>query len=133
MQRDSMDELIPGCLADRCDVYTFWVLMKGLLAGRIGPNHVFDQDDVRPGYEIFQGDSRRRTHLVLDGMQEIAQRTGQTIAQLSVGWALAQDGVSAALVGARRGDQIRELAGARPLKPEIAGELDSIVGRALAT
>ena len=72
--------------------------MKGLLAGRITRDHVFAEGDSRPTYDIFRGEARRRTHDVLDELGEIAGLAGLTIAQLSIGWALSQTGVTAALV-----------------------------------
>jgi aryl-alcohol dehydrogenase-like predicted oxidoreductase len=127
MQRSSLQELIPQCAQQRCDVYVFWVLMKGLLAGRMSRSHVFSEGDSRPSYGIFQGDARRRAHDVLDGMHELAISTGLSIAQLSIGWVLSQDGVTAALVGARRPDQVREIAHAKPLSEDVAEAVDAIV------
>ncbi len=119
LQRDSLEELIPVCAADECGVYVFWTLMKGLLAGRIGREHVFPKGDSRPGYAIFQGAARQRAHDVLDALIPIAQSNGVTIAQLAIGWALSQPGVSAALVGARRAEQVVEIAGARKLPMDV--------------
>jgi len=127
MQRESLDGLIPQCLRDQCDVYVFWVLMKGLLAGRISRNHQFTAGDSRPNYEIFQGRARRRTHDVLDAIGELAASTELSVAQLSIGWALSQPGVTAALVGARRADQIKEIAVAKPLEPNVVEAIETIV------
>lgn len=133
IQRDSLEHLIPQCQREQCDVYVFWTLMKGLLAGRITRDHSFEECDVRPSYDIFQGDARRRTHDVLDAMQVIADDLGCTIAQLSVGWSLSQNGVTAALVGARRPEQIVELASAGTLPGEIVAEIDRIVDAGATT
>jgi aryl-alcohol dehydrogenase-like predicted oxidoreductase len=92
-------------------------------------NHQFAAGDSRPRYEIFQGDSRRRTHDVLDQMGRVAKQSGMTIAQLSIGWALSQPGVSAALVGARRPEQIIETANSVPLADEIVAAIDVIVNQ----
>lgn len=127
MQRSSLQELIPQCEREKCDVYVYWVLMKGLLAGRISRDHQFADGDSRPSYEIFQGAARRNAHRVLDAMNEVARSSGRTIAQLSIGWALSQPGVTAALVGARRADQVKEIAAATPLAPEIVQSIDRIV------
>lgn len=108
-------------------VYAFWVLMKGLLAGRIRRDHVFAPGDSRPSYPIFQGDLRQSIHDALDDMLPIAQQTNQTIAQLAIGWVLSQPGVTAALVGARRPDQIIETASARPLEEETLERIDAVL------
>lgn len=127
VQRASLGELIPQCSHEGGEAYVFWTLMKGLLAGRISRDHVFAEGDSRPSYEIFQGQSRRTTHDILDEMKEIARSWGLTIAQASIGWALSQVGVTAALVGARRPDQVKEIAGARPLDAETVAAIDRVV------
>jgi aryl-alcohol dehydrogenase-like predicted oxidoreductase len=127
MQRASLRELIPQCAQDQCDVYVFWTLMKGLLAGRISRRHLFAEGDSRPNYEVFQGQMRRRTHDILDDMIEIAVGSGLTIAQASIGWALSQVGVTAALVGARRAEQVKEIAAAKPLAADIVKAIDRVV------
>ncbi|WP_345687876.1 aldo/keto reductase [Novipirellula caenicola] len=127
LQRDSLDQLIPEASADGGEVYVFWTLMKGLLAGKIKRDHVFAKGDSRPGYPIFQGKARERTHQILDQMQELGERVDRSVAQLSIGWAVSQPGVIAALVGARRPEQIRETCTATRLPPEIVAELDRIV------
>jgi aryl-alcohol dehydrogenase-like predicted oxidoreductase len=127
MQQQSLDELIPACQANRCEVYVFWTLMKGLLAGKIGRDHVFAADDVRPQYPIFQGQQRERTHRVLDRLQKLATALDKTIAQLTIGWVISQPGVTAALVGAHRPEQIQETAMTTPLDPETLLSIDQIV------
>lgn len=129
LQRDSLEDLIPACAVDHCDVYVYWTLMKGLLAGRIGRHHVFPEGDSRPGYPIFQGAARERAHEVLDAMIPISQSHGATIAQLAIGWALAQPGVSGALVGARRPDQVEEIAEARVLSMDLVNAINEIVAQ----
>lgn len=129
-QRDSLLDLIPDAESAGCEVHVYWTLMKGLLAGQIKRDHQFAAGDVRPGYEIFQGEQRRRTHAVLDRIGELGQQCGRTIAQLSIGWALSQPGVTAALVGARRPDQIIETASSRPLGADLLAAIESIVAEA---
>lgn len=133
IQRESLAELIPQSAQHGCSVYVFWTLMKGLLAGRISRDHQFSEGDVRPSYEIFQGQARAQTHNVLDAMRSVADTTGLSIAQLSIGWALAQPGVTAALVGARREEQVRDIALAKPLTTEIINVLDAIVASNVPT
>ncbi len=127
LQRDSLDQLIPEASRNGGQVYVFWTLMKGLLAGKIKRDHVFAEGDSRPGYPIFQGAARERTHRILDQMQILGERANRTIAELSIGWAVSQPGVTAALVGARRPEQIRETCTATRLPSEIVSEIDQIV------
>lgn len=124
LQRESLDTVIADASDVGCDVLVYWTLMKGLLAGKISPDHVFPPGDSRPGYAVFQGEQRVIAHRVVDQLREISLETDRTVADLAVSWTLSQPGVTAALVGARRPDQIREVASARPLDPATLARLD---------
>ncbi|WP_236621296.1 aldo/keto reductase [Rhodopirellula sallentina] len=127
LQSDTLQTVIAGAASCNNDVLVYWTLMKGLLAGKISRDHVFPEGDSRPGYAVFQGEQRARAHRVVDGLREIAGESGCTVAQLSVSWVLSQSGVTAALVGARRPDQIEDVAGAKPLDEETLGRINSLV------
>ncbi|QEF97431.1 General stress protein 69 [Stieleria maiorica] len=127
VQRETLSALIGPAQAAGRDVYVFWTLMKGLLAGKITRDHVFPEGDSRPGYAIFQGETRRRIHDAVDRLRDLGRQIDQTVAQLAIGWAISQSGVTAALVGARREEQIRELAGAREMPPETLAAVEQIV------
>lgn len=127
LQQDSLRQLIPDCHREGCDVQVFWVLMKGLLAGKITRDHKFAAGDSRPNYSIFQGEARARAHDFLDELRSIATDTGSTVSQLAIGWTLAQPGVTAALVGARRPEQIRETAATRTLDSDTVDRIDRIL------
>ncbi|QDV45356.1 General stress protein 69 [Stieleria neptunia] len=128
VQRASVVKLIQPAQSAGRDVYVFWTLMKGLLAGKITRDHVFEKGDSRPGYAIFQGETRRRIHDAVDRLKTLGGEIEQSVAQLAVGWAISQPGVTAALVGARREEQIRELVGTRVMTPETLAAVERIVG-----
>lgn len=123
LQRHALDSVIPSAAQLQASVYVYWTLMKGLLAGQITRDHQFDVGDSRPGYEIFQGEKRRRAHDVIDRLARLAQQHDTTVAKLSIGWAVSQPGVTAALVGAKTPAQIHETASAGPLSPTLLQEL----------
>ncbi len=128
LQPQSLDRFVPDSVELGCEVHVFWTLMKGLLAGKITRDHVFAVGDSRPHYEVFQGAARERAHNILDQMKPVAEQTGKTIAQLSIGWAVSQPGVTSALVGARHPAQARELVQTTRLTSEVLARLDSIAG-----
>jgi aryl-alcohol dehydrogenase-like predicted oxidoreductase len=129
VQRDSLSTTIGDSYHRGREVYVYWTLMKGLLAGKISRDHVFAAGDSRPGYPIFQGQLRASIHDALDDVAELARETGKTVAQLSIGWAISQPEVTAALVGARRPDQVREIAAVKPLDAETVRSIDRIAAR----
>jgi len=118
-QQESLRPLIETAAGLGAESHVYWTLMKGLLAGRISRDHVFDVADSRPKYDIFQGESRKRAHDVIDKLAVLASHSNTTVARLSIGWALSQPGVTAALVGAKRPDQIHETALAVTLNADL--------------
>ncbi|MDB4676954.1 aldo/keto reductase [bacterium] len=127
LQQESLQTIIPNCykLGTHTDVY--WTLMKGLLAGKISRDHEFAPGDSRPSYEIFRGEARARAHDVVDALETLGREVNRTTAQLAVGWTLSQRGVRHALVGARRPEQVKEIAGSTPLSNEVLFRIDDIL------
>ena len=93
----------------------FWVLMKGLLAGKLQRDHQFDPRDRRLTYEIYQGEHWQRSQNFLDHLRSLAIELECTVSQLVIAWTLAQEGITVALCGAKRPDQIEETAAAMHL------------------
>ncbi len=127
LQRDSLETLIPWCAQRGISVHVYWVLMKGILAGKIDRTFQFDQKDSRPKYPIYQGSFRERTHRLVDRLASIAGANGLTVAQLSIGWALSQPGISGAIIGAKRPEQVRETSQSMPLCGSILAEVEAAV------
>lgn len=124
LQQQTLQQTIPWCQSQAIGVFVYWTLMKGILAGRIKRNHQFAAGDSRPKYEIYRGESREKAHETVDGLKRIAEEQGKTVAQLSVGWTLSQPGVTAALVGARKPEQIEETLATEPLTPETCQQIE---------
>lgn len=112
LMREIEDEIVPWCLEHGIAVCVYWPLMKGLLAGKLSRDHAFDPRDGRAKYPMFQGEEYQRNIDLVDRLQEIAARTAHTVAQLVVAWTLHQNGVTAALCGAKRAWQIEGTAAA---------------------
>ena len=125
LQRGTLEHLVPRCIRLDIQVHVYWVLMKGILAGKIARDHRFSEGDSRPKYEIYQGDYRQRTHQLVDRLQEIAKQCQRNVAQLSIGWALAQPGITAAIIGAKRPSQIMETASSVALEAETLERVEA--------
>ena len=67
-------------------------------------------DDSRRKYPMFQGEERQKNHDLVDRLRAIAHAAGHSVAELVINWTIHQPGITAALCGARRPDQIRESA-----------------------
>lgn len=112
LQREIEQERLPWCRAHGVSVNVYWPLMKGFLAGKLPRNHQWDPRDGRQKYPVFQGDQWDRTHDFLDKLRPIAANAGRTLAQLAVAWTIQRPGITTALCGAKRPEQIEETAAA---------------------
>lgn len=112
LQREIETDLLPWCRAHQVGVCVYWPLMKGFLAGRLARDHRWDPRDGRQKYPVFQGSEWDKTHDFLDRLRPIADEAGVTLAQLVVAWTIQRPGITAALCGAKRPEQIRETAAA---------------------
>lgn len=112
LQRQIEQDLLPWCIENDVAVVVYWPLLKGLLAGKLSRDHQFRPGDGRPKYAMFQGEEWRKNHDLLDELRAIANEIGKSVAQLVVNWTIHQPGITAALCGAKRADQIEETANA---------------------
>ena len=129
LQRGIENDLLPWCREHAVSVMAYWPLLKGLLAGKLSRDHVFARGDGRPKYPMFQGDEWQKNHDFVDRLREIAIDAGRTVAQVVVNWTIHQPGITAALCGAKRPDQIRETVGA--MGWQLMGEQRSAIDAAL--
>jgi aryl-alcohol dehydrogenase-like predicted oxidoreductase len=112
LQRQIEADTLPWCIAHRVAVLVYWPLMKGLLSGRIGRDQTYGPDDSRRKYPQYQGEEWQKNQDFLDRLRDVAHSCGHTVAELVINWTIHRPGITAALCGARRPEQIRETAGA---------------------
>ena len=112
LQRQIEKDTLPWCREHGVSVMVYWPLLKGLLAGKLPRDHVFQPRDGRAKYPMFQGDEWHKNQDFVDRLREIAQEVGKTVSQVVVNWTVHQPGITAALCGAKRAHQIEETAGA---------------------
>ncbi len=111
LQREIEAAELPWCRERGVSVIAYWPLMKGLLAGKLARDHVFDVRDGRRKYPMFQGDEWIKNQDFLDELRPIAAEAGKSVAELVINWTIHQAGITAALCGAKRPEQIRANAG----------------------
>jgi methylglyoxal reductase len=104
-------------------------LANGLLTGKVDPERSFPEDDLRSHNPLFSRESRIRVREMLDSLQPVAEKYNFTPGQLAIAWALAQPGVTHALVGARDANQAAENAQAGSVLLE-AGDVMQITAAA---
>jgi aryl-alcohol dehydrogenase-like predicted oxidoreductase len=131
LQQDTLEKLTPFLEEHRCGVACYWPLMKGLLAGAMGRDHVFDPDDKRLTYPIFQGEAWTKAHDLLDELRRIASDHGWTVARLVIHWTIRKRNITTVLCGAKRPAQIIESAMAMQgvISDETLQEIDRAIAR----
>lgn len=129
LQREIESAQLPWCRDNQVSVLVYWPLLKGLLAGKLSRDHTFDPKDGRKKYPMFQGTEWQKNQDFLDQLRPIAEIAGCTLAQLVLQWTIRQPGITAALVGAKRPEQIRENAKAMSvsLTPEQIAQIDKAI------
>ena len=108
LQREIESSQLPWCISNNVSVIVYWPLLKGLLAGKLGRDHQFDPKDGRRKYPMFSGDEWNKNQDFLDRLRPIATECHSSVAQLVLNWTIQRSGITAALCGAKRPDQIRD-------------------------
>jgi aryl-alcohol dehydrogenase-like predicted oxidoreductase len=126
LMREIEADTLPWCRKNNVAVLIYWPLMKGLLAGKIGRDHVFPPADGRRKYPMFLGQELQKNLDLVQRLREIAESSGHTVAELVLNWTIHQPGITSALCGAKRPDQIRETVGASgwELTPQQLAQID---------
>lgn len=106
LQREIESSQLPWCVENGVSVMIYWPLMKGFLAGKLPRDHQFDPRDGRPKYPMFQGEEWQKNQDFLDKLRPLEAETGRTLAQVVLNWTIQRHGISVALCGAKRPDQI---------------------------
>jgi aryl-alcohol dehydrogenase-like predicted oxidoreductase len=104
-------QILPYCLANDIATFGYGALCRGLLSGRMGPDSVFEGDDLRRIDPKFQPPRFAQYLNAVGQLDQLAQRLShRRVIQLAVRWMLDQ-GISVALWGGRHPDQLRPALG----------------------
>jgi L-glyceraldehyde 3-phosphate reductase len=103
---DALEELGAGMIA-------FTALAQGLLTDKYLDGIPADARINRPGGDSFERRMLSEENLArVRGLDEIARRRGQSLAQMALAWVLRDPRVTTTLIGASSPEQIRENVGA---------------------
>lgn len=130
LQREIETAQLPWCRENNVASAVYWPLLKGLLAGKLSRDHVFATGDGRAKYPMFQGTEWQKNQDFVDRLREIADGLGRTVADIVINWTIQQPGITTALCGAKRPDQIFETAEA--MKWQLSVDDLAAIDQALA-
>jgi aryl-alcohol dehydrogenase-like predicted oxidoreductase len=127
LHREVEDELLDYCAENNIGVVAYSPMQRGLLTGKFGRERLagLPLDDHRRKSPDFQDPQFTATIELVEQLRPIAERNGRTLAQLAISWVLRRSEVTAAIVGARRPDQIAETAKASDWKLAVE-DIDKI-------
>ena len=103
--RDIEQELVPWCLEHQKAIIAYSPMQRGLLTGKIKPGHQFNAGDSRETHRFYTPENIKRVNTFLDTLRPLAESKQATLAQLVLGWTIAQPGITIALAGARNAEQ----------------------------
>jgi aryl-alcohol dehydrogenase-like predicted oxidoreductase len=129
------DKVLPYCREHSIAVLTYSSLCRSLLAGRLTRDTKFAMGDVRRVDPKFQPPRFEQYLQAVSHLDAFArERYGKRVLELAVRWVLDRPGVSAALWGAKRPEQLNAVDGifGWKLEREAILEIDAIVRESVA-
>jgi aryl-alcohol dehydrogenase-like predicted oxidoreductase len=125
----SGNRLLDACRAQNVALVAFSPLGRGFLAGGVRDPSGFAANDIRRAMPRFQAEHFARNLRLLDALQGLATETGFTLAQLAMGWLLAQSEQVIPIPGTSNVSHLQENLSADTveLSMEVLTRLDTIV------
>jgi aryl-alcohol dehydrogenase-like predicted oxidoreductase len=105
--RDLEHELLPLCREEGLGVLPWSPLSGGFLSGKYTRDNTNPEGGRRSGFQFPPIDEARGFDAV-DALQRIAKEKGATVAQVALGWLLAQPGITSVILGANKMSQLED-------------------------
>ena len=117
LRRGAIGTTIRWAAEHETGVIAYSPMASGLLTGTFDRARIasLPPDDVRVGKSEFLEPELSRNLALVERLREIASGLGLRVADLAIAWALAQEGVTGAIVGARRPTQVEAWLGSAGL------------------
>jgi aryl-alcohol dehydrogenase-like predicted oxidoreductase len=101
-------DVVPQALKNGMSIIPYSPLQRGLLTGKIKPDHTFNEGDTRKGNRFYKPVNIERVNGMLATLKPIAEKYNATLAQLIINWTTRQPGMDCVLVGARDESQVQD-------------------------
>ena len=133
-EREIERDILPYCRENGIATITYGGLCRGLLTGKMREDTQFTGDDLRKNDPKFQGDRYRQYLNAVAELDAFArERYQKSVLALALRWLVDQPGVTTALWGARRPEQldpVDEIDG-WSLDKNAMAEIDGILDRCI--
>ncbi len=109
--REIDDEVLPFCREHNVGIITYSSMAQGLLTGKFADASSIP-DDIRSRNVLFSEGVFEDCLEVAGLVADLAKKYGKTPAQVAINWVVGVEGVTSAIVGAKRPEQIEDNVGA---------------------
>ncbi len=118
LRRDVEREILPFCLEHGIGVIPYSPMQSGLLTGKMTRERLaaLPEGDWRRGSRFFREPMLSRAMAIVERLRTIAARHGVTPGEVAIAWTLHHPAITAAIVGARRPEQLDEIVGAASVR-----------------
>lgn len=127
-------EVLPLCREEGIGQVVFQPLAQGVLTGKYLPGQPPPEGSRATGGgrapRFIQRVLGEQLLAAVQQLRPLADAAGVSMAQLAVAWTLQQEGVSSAIIGATRPEQVTENAGAAgvTLPADVLAKIDEVLG-----
>lgn len=123
IDRRALDGIIPWAAEHGSGVLVYSPMQSGILTGSFHQRVAsLAADDWRHDNPEFQEPQLSHNLDLVERLRSLAEGLGASVSELAIAWAIAQPGVSAAIVGARRPEQVDGWRGGAALRLDAAIE-----------
>jgi aryl-alcohol dehydrogenase-like predicted oxidoreductase len=108
LRRNIETEILPFCQENHIGVINYSPMLSGMLTGKMTAERVknLPEDDWRKRSPNFQSPKLERNLALAEKLKEIGRRHGVEAGVVAIAWTLRHPAITAAIVGARRPDQV---------------------------
>jgi aryl-alcohol dehydrogenase-like predicted oxidoreductase len=108
LRRDIEHEVLPYCLEYGIGVINYSPMLSGMLTGKMTADRVrnLPEDDWRSRSPNFQSPKLERNLALVEVLRKIGREHGVEPGVVAIAWTLRNPAITAAIVGARRPDQV---------------------------
>jgi aryl-alcohol dehydrogenase-like predicted oxidoreductase len=128
------ENLLSWCKENDTAILTWSTLCRSMLGGRVARGMSFDEKDIRRVDPKFREPRFSQYMTAVERLSALASdRYGKSVLELAARWVLDRSGVSVALWGAKRPEQLDDVAGVMgwKLDDDAMAEIDRIVSESV--
>lgn len=110
LRREVEEEILPYCRENQIGIVAYSPMQAGLLTGRFSKERVqnLPANDWRKANPFFTSPQLEANLSIIEQLRPVAAQMEITLPQLALAWVLRRSEMTAAIVGARRPEQILE-------------------------